>query len=300
MKTGAFILLLICLRAFAAEPIEPPMPPSPIAEFRGWLEQSPEQRQLALAKRSQKSRQMLERKIEEYRALSPEERERRLSASEMQWYLKRLMVMPPAQRERAMSMVPVPWQPMVMERLSLWDKMAPEIRQRARDHKLVVEYLSTPPDLQRAVLLSLSPQERQTLTQRIAEWKILPALDRERMDERLEEFFNTAPEKQAQTINSFTDAERKVMKKTLEDFRALKWEQRALCIQSFANFTKRFAEMNPEERISFLKNVERWQEMTQQERDMWRQVVSVLPPMPELPQPQPPVPRGVPIVPTPP
>src|SRR5687768_12316874 len=294
MKAAAVILIVFCANLLGAEPMQPPLPPSPIAEFRGWLTQSPEERKVALAKRSEKSRQMLERKIEEYSALPAIERERRLSASEMQWYLTRLLHMPKSQRDRAMQRVPVPWQPMVMERLAQWDKMSAEVRKQALDHKLVVEYLSTPTNQQRAVLRSLNTQERDALMQRIEAWKILPAFERERMDERLNDFFNTNPAKQAETLNSFTAAERQIMAKTLDAYRGLTPQQRELCIQSFAQFTTRFAAMKRQEQIAFLKNVERWQEMSQEQRDMWREVVSIVPPMPELPQPQPPVPGAAP------
>lgn len=293
MKAGAVILVFVCIHVFAADPVEPPMPPSPIAEFRGWLKQSPEQRKIALARRSPKSREMLERKIVEYSGLPADERERRLSASEMQWYLKRLIPMSGPERERALKTVPALWQPMVMERLAQWDKMPANVRDRAATHSLVVEYLSTPANQQRAVLRSLNPQEQDLLRQRIADWKILPATQRIRMDDRLKEFFNAAPEKQAQTLSSFPVEERQIMEKTLEAFRALTREQRESCISSFATFTSRFAAMSDAARIAFIKNVERWQEMTPLERDMWREVVSTVPPMPKLPVPEPPMPGRV-------
>lgn len=297
MKLFAIILLCFCAEALGADQAAPPMPPSPIAEFRGWLKQSPEERKVALAKRSEKSRRVLEQKIEEYSALPADERERRLGASEMQWYLSRLLGMPKSKRENALQSVPALWQPMVMERLSQWDKMPPAVRQQALQHKLVVEYLSVPSHQQEMVLRGLSSAERNTLMDRIAQWKILPAVERERMDERLRAFFDTQRDRQAETLNSFTDAERQVMSKTLDAFRALPPSQRELCIQSFAQFTSKFAAMSRPEQIAFLKNVERWQEMSQNDRDIWRQVVSVVPPMPELPLP--PLPGNAPRAPLP-
>ena len=60
--------------------------------------------------------------------------------------------------------------------------------------------------------------------------------------------------------------------------------------------------MSDAARVAFIKNVERWQEMTPVERDMWREVVNTVPPMPQLPAPEPPMPGRIavqPVVPSP-
>jgi hypothetical protein len=48
--------------------------------------------------------------------------------------------------------------------------------------------------------------------------------------------------------------------------------------------------MSRPEQIAFLKNAERWQAMSQNERDMWRKVVAIVPPMPPTPIQAPPIP----------
>jgi hypothetical protein len=283
MKTRALIFLFVSLATLViAQQVEPPMPPSPISEFRGWLAQSPSERKVALAKRPAKSRLILEQKIEEYSALPAAERQRRLAATELQWYLKPLLNMPKAKRDSAVQKIPAPWQPLVLERLAQWDKMPPDLQKQVLNHQLVVAYLSTPVSEQQAVLRSLTNAERDLLQQRIARWKILPAVERVRMDERLNDFFNMRTDKQEQALNNFSDAERQTMQKALDAFRGLTREQRQVCIQSFGRFASRFAAMSAREQIAFLKNAERWQELSQQDRDMWRQVVAIVPPMPAL------------------
>jgi hypothetical protein len=293
-----FFALLVGGSSSLAQPMDPPMPPSPIAQFRAWLTNSPEALKITLAARSSESRRAIERKITEYKALLPEERERRLTATELQWYVSYLVNLPKPQRAMGLKQIPVPWQPMVMERLATWDKMSPELQQEARAHKLVMEYVSAPADKKEVVLKSLSTEQSAALRQRLARWQFLPAVERTRLNERLDDFFNMPPEKQQRTLNNFSDAERKDMEKTLESFRTLTREQRDVCIRSFAQFAQKFAAMNDAEKIAFLKNAERWQEMSQKDRDMWRQIVAIVPPMPPLPIQLPPVPSPIPPMPT--
>jgi hypothetical protein len=284
MKSFAIILLLcFAVNLAAAETIQPPMPPSPIAEFRGWLKQSPEDRQLALAKRSDQSRRLIKQKLDEYSALSEAERERRLNATELQWYVTHLLKMPKARRDAAVREAPPLWQPMILERLTAWDKMPPGLQKEALDHQMVVEYLSTPASQRESMLRSLPSAERAALSERIEQWKILPAVERSRLDERVNEFFNMNRERQQRALDSFSDTDRKSMQDALDAFRVLNPQQRDLCIKAFAQFADRFAAMSRPEQIAFLKNAERWREMSPKEREMWRKVVAVVPPMPPWP-----------------
>jgi hypothetical protein len=59
--------------------------------------------------------------------------------------------------------------------------------------------------------------------------------------------------------------------------------------------------MNDAEKFAFVKNADRWQEMSQKDRDMWRKIVAIVPPMPPLPVQLPPNPPGatLPVPPTP-
>src|SRR5687767_1450383 len=129
MKIRALIFLIVGGASVAAAEIpEPPMPRSPIADFREWLKKSPGERQVALAKRSEASRNVLAQKLRDYSAMPAEERERRLDATELRWYLRQMLKVPKAQRDLAMASVPVPWQPMVMQGLTHWDQMSPELQ----------------------------------------------------------------------------------------------------------------------------------------------------------------------------
>ena len=69
----------------------PPMPPSPMDYFRSLLAMSPAQRESALAKKPARIRERILAKVNEYAALDPDERELRLRATELRWYLMPLL-----------------------------------------------------------------------------------------------------------------------------------------------------------------------------------------------------------------
>jgi hypothetical protein len=283
----AYFIFVATAVTFAAEPIEPPMPPSPIAEFRGWLKKSPQERKVALARRSEKSRATLESKLQEYSKMPEAERERRLGALELRWYLRQLLMMTPARRAEALASVPDPWKPIVQVRLEQWDRIPAELQKEVLAHETLVQFLSTPAQQRAMILDSLSSEERRALEGRVVRWKISPVVERQRLDNRLGQFFSLDSEKQKQTLDQFSDEERKEMETTLQTFRGLTPEQRQLCINSFS----KFANMSREEQMTFLKNAERWQAMSQQERETWRQVVAIAPPMPVVEAPVPPQPH---------
>jgi hypothetical protein len=69
------------------------------------------------------------------------------------------------------------------------------------------------------------------------------------------------------------------MQKTLASFEQLPPMQRITCVRSFSQF----AGMNPADRTEFLKNAERWSQMSPGERQAWRDLVAHVPQWPPLP-----------------
>ena len=63
---------------------------------------------------------------------------------------------------------------------------------------------------------------------------------------------------------------------------------RRACVESF----QKFATMSPVERREFLRKAERWQHMSPEERETWRNLVTKLPPMPQEPIEMPPAPQA--------
>lgn len=258
----------------------PPLPESPIRYFRQLLALSPDALEKTLAGRTEAQRTVLKVKLREYAEMSDEDRETRLRATELRWYLRPMMELPPPSRVQWQAAVPPDLAGLVSERLSQWDALTPEMRKDVLENDWIAQYFlryESSTASQREALLQQSPPERRARVEKeMARWQSLSAEERQRMCSRFQQFFELPVREKQRTLSRLSDTERQQMEKTLEAFAQLPPVQRRLCIDSFT----RFAGMTPTERVQFLKNAERWKEMTSGERQKWRALVAQLPPLP--------------------
>src|SRR5262249_48638464 len=98
----------------------PTKPKSPVDIFRELLAMSPVERRRALTNRPPEVQKRILAKVLEYESLKPEEREVRLRATELQWYLVPLMSTSPTNRAAQLARVPVELQKLVESRLAYW------------------------------------------------------------------------------------------------------------------------------------------------------------------------------------
>jgi len=91
----------------------PPLAKSPVESFRELLAMKPGEREQYLATRPPAIRKRFLAKIQEYEAMSAEERELRLRATELRWYLLPLMQMPATNRTAQLAAIPEADRPMV-------------------------------------------------------------------------------------------------------------------------------------------------------------------------------------------
>jgi len=246
-------------------PSAPPMPPaptmkSPVDSFRALLVLPSAERREQLASRTPEVRQKLLAKIQEYQALSPEERELRLKVTELRWYLQPLLKSPATNRVEQLTLIPENLRELVATRLAQWDKFSASLQQMMLTNQAAPNYIVTG-----------SPTNLPPLP---------PVVKlRERMNQRFNQFFElTAPEKE-KVLTSLSDPERRQMEKTLVAFEKLTPDQRQQCLISFS----KFASMNAEEQQEFLKSAARWSQMSPEERQSWRELVSTAPKVPPLP-----------------
>ena len=273
----------------AVRPPTPPRVPSPVESFRQLLSANPVERAALLAGKPERQRQLLTAKLQEYAALSPEERELRLRQLDLRWYLLPLMRIPATNRVSHLSKVPESNRKLVEERLEQWDRLPQEIQKEILENEMTIDYFvrmeaSTPAQRQ-VILTSLSPERHQELERELETWRALPSERRQRMYEHFNHFFELTSREREKILSAISDAERQQMEATLQTFQKLPVAQRRLCIESFS----KFAEMTPEDRNQFLKDAERWQAMSANERHAWRDLVLNLPPLPPgLGEPEPP------------
>lgn len=297
-----FLLIgLLCGTARAAESVQapmpvlmPPIPPSPIDQFRQWLRMPAPDREKTLREYPEAKQVVLRRKLLAYEAMPAEQRERRLRMLELRWYLRPLMSAPPQQRGDYLKMIPVRLHDLVTSRIEHWDALAANTRadilasDQARE--MVTRYfvhLRRPP-ITAQELHPLDARQRAQLQQNLKVWKETSPSHRERMGRQLSAFFELPKADQNKALGQLSEGDRREMQKTLDAFERLSPEQRRACVESF----QKFASMTPRERGAFMRNAARWQEMTLQERETWKRLVQELPPMPPEPLPVPPSPQA--------
>jgi len=255
---------------------------APVEFFRALLAMTPEQRAQQLVIYPSPIRERLQAKIQEYEQLGPNERELRLRATELRWYLLPLLRESPTNRAAQLAQVPDDLHDLVKSRLDQWTILPPPLQQELLDNERALRYFahvdstngpptpggweSAPPDSD------------------LARWNTLSESERKAIAGRVNHFFELTPEEKQETLNTLSDTEREQMGQTLQAFDNLSADQRTGCIRAFA----KFASMNAAEKQEFLKNAERWSQMSPEERQTWRDLVANVPnwpPMPPMPQP---------------
>jgi len=280
------VFVLIAALAFFCMPLlgqpagDNPAAKSPVELFRELLAMTPAQREEAIANRPPGTQKRILEKLNEYELLPDELRNLRLRETELRWYLRPLMDQSSTNRTSLLAQVPQELRGEITERLQRWDLLPPDLRDQFKDNDLIASYfaqtgLST--EQQRKEFLEQIPPERQEeLKKGFDHWKTLSDADRQKTLASFNKFFELTPEQKEQTLDAVSDDEREQMKKTLASYANLTPAQRAQCITSF----EKFARMSVGERQQFLKNAERWREMTPEERENWRQLVTRAPIMP--------------------
>ena len=290
------ILVLFVASLRAAEvpmPVQmPPIPPSPIEDFRRWLKLSAPEREKELAAYPEEKRKVLQAKLGTYERMPQEKRDAQLRMLELRWYLTPLMNAPAAERGNFLEIIPARLHDPIKARLKHWDGIEEATRREILADKnkreLITRYFvvprrtSTPPPPFPTGSVSHASQ----LESHFKDWDSKSAADRARMCAQVTQFFDLNKDAQVRALNELSEVERIEMQNTLDAFAQLSPADRRACVESF----QRLATMSPGERGSFLRNAARWQQLTPEERATWRDLVSKVPPMPPEPVPAPPIP----------
>lgn len=271
---------------------------SPVDYFRALLGMTPAERERELANKSPADRAVLRAKVREYEALPKEVREARLCQTELHWELLNLMKLAPGERAARLREVSPLYQPMVLGLLKEWDQVPAETQKALLEKQnflsLYLRMQGSPAAVQQEILRQLPPQRRAHWVEEMGRWQALPEQERVELCARFQQFCSLDGQTQKQTVAALSDDERREMEQTLQIFDRLPPAQRTLCINSF----RKFATMAPEGREQFLKNAARWDAMTSSERQLWRNLVHTLPPLPPMPgswrAALPPMPPGAP------
>ena len=253
--------------------IHAPALSSPVDFFRQLLALPPEAQEKALASRPPAARERIVAKLAEYEALAPDERELRLRATELHWWLMPMLRAPAAERAARLAQVPASLRGLVEPRLMQWSILPPPLQDEILSNENALHYFA-------AVETANQPAA---------------TAEQQRIAGQFNQFFELTPEEKEQTLNTLSEAERAQMQATLKSFEKLPPPQRLTCVRNYA----KFAGMGAAERAEFLKNAESWSKMSPSERQAWRDLVRTIPIWPPMPTddpqpPAPPLPPGVP------
>lgn len=246
----------------------PPIPTasSPVSFFRQLLMLSPAERNQSLADRTPEARARILGKVREYQALGPDERELRLRATELRWYLAPLMRLAPTDRTGMLARVPPELLGLIQSRLLQWDILPPRLQAEFLANDRTLHYLTQTPA---PTTTNLQP---------------------DKVAEQFSQFFVLTTREKQRLLSMLSETERAQMEKTLQSFDQLPVQQRARCIRNYG----KFAGMSGSERAEFLKNAESWSKMSPQERQAWRDLVANVPLWPPAPAaPLPPLPPNL-------
>jgi hypothetical protein len=194
--------------------------------------------------------------VREYQVLPPDERELRLRATELRWYLVPLLRTPPGQRDTNLTQVPPELRQLVKGRLLQWDLLPPSLQTEFLTNDQTLHYFTGLPNP------SATSAEQQ------------------KIEEQFDQFLKLTPGEEKKLLGTLSESERTKMEQTLATFQHLPLEQRALCLRNYA----KFAGMSSDDRAEFLKNAASWSKMSPGERQTWRDLVVHVPMWPPLPQ----------------
>ena len=253
----------------------PPLEKSPVDSFRQLLAMTPDEREACLTNRPPEIRIRIIDKISEYEALNPNERELRLRATDLRWYLMPLLRESATNHAARLAQIPMEMRELVQDRLDEWVILPPTLKEEFLENEHILGYFAQVDAGSRpAENFGRAPSEAER-----THWNQLSEPQRQQVAAGFKQFFELTPDEKEKALNTLSEPERVQMQKTLRSFENMTAAQRGECVNAFA----KFASMSPREKTMFLKNAERWSAMSPAERQAWRDLVINVPRWPPLP-----------------
>jgi len=278
------------LSSRAAEPparpavVAAPMPParSPIDSFRELLAMNPAEQRTFLANRPPESQKRILAKLQEYQALKPEERELRLRATELHYYLMQFLGTAATNRAVQLQFVPAQIRALVADRLEQWDSLPADLKQKLLENERMLDYFTT-----RTVQLPTRPGavpqpppgNQEQLDEAVRRWQSFSREEKGAIIKNFKKVFELSPEEKTNVLAALSEPERRQIEKSLQSFAGLTPPQKAQCMRSF----DKLANLTPEDLRQFLKDAGRWESMSPSDRQTWRDLVYNLSHLPPLP-----------------
>ncbi|MCX8155761.1 MAG: DUF3106 domain-containing protein [Verrucomicrobiae bacterium] len=292
MKRVAWLMLALTAVVWAAGPpmapegTQPPLPPlgaPPMQVFRDLLNTNATGREAFLSHRSAEQRRLIEQKLAEYEGMPPTQRELRLTLTDLRHYLMIFLHLPEQWRGFYLAQLPEGYRPLVMERLRTWDRLDETTRRELLQNEDLLAYLvrleSVPPVPEGLFLHQLPAERRQAIEAAMQIWRQTTPQHQQAMLQRFKQFFHLSEAEQRQVLSTLPAEQRHTPEKLLAALSRLPPEQR----EKYTAALNRFLSLGPVEREQFLRNALTWQSLSPEQRQMVREMVSKVPPLPPLP-----------------
>jgi len=247
----------------------------PVTIMRQLLTMNRPEQEKFLANKSERDQEEILAKVNEYKAMRPDERELKLKATELRWYLRPFLNSPETNRAALLAHVPPKDRKLVEDRLRYWDKLPPDARKQLQTNEAMVVYFSLPVE-QRVFWFATNTV---MLEEGIQKLQAMPEEQRQKTLEGFGQVLAFTPTEKNRIIHTLSETERQQIEKILRQYEHMSPSQREACVRSF----EKFASMGLEERQQFLQNAERWRMMTPTQRQQWKDLVEGLNAMPPSP-----------------
>lgn len=266
------------------QPPLPPLGPPPMQVFRELLNTTnAAAREAFLGRRSPEQRRLFEQKLAEYEALSPAQRELRLTLTDLRHYLMLFLHLPEPWRETYLPQLPAVYRPLLEERLKAWDRLDEGTRRELLQNEDLLAYLvrleNAPPVPQGLFLHGFSPERRRTIENALKLWGQIPADRQHDVLQKFKHFFQLSAAEQRQVLSALPPDQRHTPEKFLAALARLPANQR----DKYAEAVNRFLSLSPAQQEQFLRNAMTWRSLTPEQRQIVREMVSKVPPLPPLP-----------------
>jgi hypothetical protein len=252
----------------------PPLPKTPVDAFRELLAMNREEREQHLTNRPPQVRAQLEQKLREYEAMKPEEREAKLTATQLHWYLEQFILMPSSEREAQSARLTPPYREILTQRLGEFERLPPPLQKEVLAHETTRAYFLGQGALTNGG--SVAPSALPPLPGPLNNFSRLPVEQREKMYASFQNYFELEGADKQKVLDTLPAAERQQVEKTLQTLERLPKEQREQGLQSIG----RLAGLSDDQRRVFFSNAGRWKEMAPAEREVWLKLIGHLPPQP--------------------
>ena len=246
---------------------------------------TPADREQALAKKKPAARKVIEERLKEFDALSPDQRRARLRLMQLQEQLLPLLQAPASNRGQLLVFVSKEDQPLIEQRLRSWDKFSPEVQRLVLENEMVMRYFLTGQATTIAGLTTnaskLPPAAGTNMLAQIKKWRELTPDQQRQAYDAFNDLFGL-PEKERDkvvgSLQSQTPVDHATVENFVKEFQKLPPAEREKRMLAF----QKFSSMTAEQRARFLENAGRWQAMSEADREAFRTMLKDIPP-PALP-----------------